>query len=75
MTEQTRVNKKCYANKGGNKCRILVINKCPGMKCSFFRTSEQHKESCKIAKDRLLSLDKFEQQYFADKYYGGKKAW
>ncbi|MHC1731998.1 MAG: hypothetical protein AB9888_08235 [Bacteroidales bacterium] len=75
MTEKNRVNKKCYANRGGNKCRILVSNKCPGMKCSFFRTGEQHKESCERSKVRLQNLDTFEQQYIADKYYGGKKVW
>jgi hypothetical protein len=75
MNEQTKVSKKCYANKGGNKCRILITNKCPGSACSFFKTSIQHKESCRNAIIRLQSLEKVEQQYIADKYYSGKKVW
>lgn len=75
MTEKTRENRKCYANKGWNKCRILITNKCPGIVCSFFKTQEQHKESCRKAKIRLQSLEKVEQQYIADKYYSGKKVW
>lgn len=75
MTEQKRENRKCYANKGGNKCRILITNKCPGAACSFFKTQEHHKQSCRNAIIRLQSLEKVEQQYIADKYYSGKKVW
>jgi len=69
------MKRKCYANKGGNKCRILVTNRCLGVVCSFFKTAEQHKESCEKAKARLSRLDKMEQIDIADKYYGGKKVW
>lgn len=69
------MTRKCYANKGGNKCRILVTNRCPGFDCSFFKTPEQHKESCEKAKARLSRLDKMEQIDIAYKYYSGKKVW
>lgn len=75
MDEVTRVNRKCYANKSGNKCRILVTNRCPGVDCSFFKTADKHKVSCENAKARLSRLGEIEQIYIADKYYGGKKVW
>jgi len=75
MVEKNKILKKCYANKIGNKCKILATNKCFGAECSFYKTHEQHKESCKKSRERLRGLDKLHQQYLADKYYGGKRVW
>lgn len=66
---------KCYACFGQKQCKILHVKKCTSSRCSFFKTTEHHQESFKMANARLASLDKEQQKYIAQKYYKGKMPW
>ncbi|MFX4263107.1 hypothetical protein ACOBQJ_13045 [Pelotomaculum propionicicum] len=69
------MNIKCFGGKGKNGCEILVVRKCPGDSCSYFKTKYQHQTDIGKTLKLLASLDKEHQQYIADKYYRGKKPW
>lgn len=69
------MNIKCFGGKGKNGCEILIVRKCPGDSCSYFKTEVQQKSDTQKALRRLASLDKEHQDYIADKYYSGMMPW
>jgi hypothetical protein len=68
-------NKFCISCNKYNRCSTLTVGKCVGESCSFARSKEQAKSSIEKAYERLASLDKENQRYISDKYYGGKMPW
>ena len=58
-----------------NGCSALIVYKCPGRKCAFFRTPAQARASLRRANARLASLDRTSQEYIAEKYYDGRMPW
>lgn len=69
------MNIKCFGGKGKSGCEMLVVRKCPGDCCSYFKTEVQHQSDMQKALRRLASLDKENQEFIADKYYNGKMPW
>jgi len=64
---------KCFAMRKKG-CAILVKNSsCEG--CAFCKTRKEKRESLKAAYARLRALPVHEQEYYAEKYYGGKMPW
>jgi len=53
------------------KCRWLNVQKCSGVKCSYY----QRQNSLEKAQERLRSLDEATQERIAQKYYGGTRPW
>lgn len=68
---------KCFAeSKHGKKCRALECGKCIGhIRCTFYATKAQHKDSVLRAYARLRMLPPSKQDYIAKKYYGGEYPW
>lgn len=64
----------CFALRK-SRCSVLNIEKCKGMKCSFYKTEEQIQQERKIAFKRIKSLDKSTQIHIAESYYGNKMPW
>ena len=64
----------CFANKNGTGCKIMQSEICDGV-CGFHKTRKAAKASLRAANVRLASLPHDEQQYIADKYYGGNMPW
>jgi hypothetical protein len=58
-----------------NGCSALIVYKCLGEKCPFFKTPEQALEGKRKRYARLASLDKTTQRYIAEKYYNGRMPW
>ena len=60
-------------------CTLLDISKhCTpehACKCSFGLTPRELRQSTLHAYERLASLDLTDQDYIANKYYGGKMPW
>lgn len=67
-------NNLCAFSKG-NACKILTVKMCSGESCSFAQTKAQIDASQKKELKRLASLDKAQQRYIAEKYYGNKMPW
>ena len=66
---------KCFARIEENQCNALAVETCTGNTCSFYKTNEQHNESCKKADARLAGLNKERQRYIGDKYFKGQMTW
>lgn len=64
----------CFALRN-SRCSVLNIEKCKGIKCSFYKTEEQIQQERKIAFKRMKSLDKSTQLHIAESYYGNKMPW
>ena len=69
------MNNKCFGARGKNGCEILVLKKCPGDSCSFFKTKAEYRSGRLKAFRRLAGLDKEYQLCIAEKYYRGKLPW
>lgn len=69
------MNNRCFALNEYNHCQVLTVVKCPGSRCSFYKTPEQAEESRRKANARLASLEEEHQRHIADKYYRGKMPW
>jgi len=69
------MNIKCFGGRGKNGCKILVVKKCPGDSCSFFKTKAEYRSGRLKAFRRLAGLDKEYQSYIAGKYYRGRMPW
>lgn len=65
----------CINKIRGNRCSKLIIKSCQGDKCTFMKTVEQQKESCKNSHERLRTLSRETQLCIAEKYYGGSMPW
>lgn len=65
----------CINKTKGNRCSKLIVKSCPGDKCTFMKTAQQQKESCKYSHERLGTLNRETQLYISDKYYGGAMPW
>ncbi|HAS04383.1 MAG TPA: hypothetical protein DCR71_01275 [Dehalococcoidia bacterium] len=69
------MNNKCFGARGKNGCKILVVKKCPGTSCSYFKTKAEYRSGRLKAFRRLAGLDKEYQSYIAGKYYRGRMPW
>ena len=69
------MNIKCFGGRGKNGCKILVVKKCPGDTCSFFKTKAEYRSGRLKTFRRLAGLDKEYQSYIAGKYYRGRMPW
>jgi hypothetical protein len=58
-----------------NGCSALIVYKCPGRRCPFYRTPARALASIRRANARLASLDQTTQEYIAGKYYDGRMPW
>lgn len=68
---------KCFAFDPSrqNGCAALIVYKCLGEKCAFFKTPGQALEGKRKRYARIASLDEMTQEYIAGKYYDGKMPW
>jgi hypothetical protein len=69
------MNIKCFGANRKNNCEVLVVGKCPGDSCSFFKTKAEYRSGRLKAFRRLAGLDKEYQLCIAEKYYRGKLPW
>ncbi len=65
----------CNGLSNSNRCKKLNVNTCTRMTCAFYQTMEQERASRQKTFSRLASLDKEQQIYIAEKYYGGETPW
>lgn len=56
-------------------CGVLNVNKCNGESCSFRMTQAQLQLAQSACDERLRELPADRQDYIADKYYSGRRAW
>lgn len=66
-----RKEQDCFAYKNG-KCKILRINKCEGVGCSFFKTSDQLEKERQQAVFCIRSLDEATRRGINETYFSGK---
>jgi len=69
------MSNRCFALSENNRCKVLIVVKCPGTSCSFYKTPEQAAESRRKANARLTSLDEVYQKHIAATYYRGNMPW
>ena len=68
------MSNRCFALSENNRCKVLIVVKCPGTSCSFYKTRNGG-ESRRKANARLTSLDEVYQKHIAATYYRGNMPW
>lgn len=57
------------------KCKVLIVDKCIGESCAFFKGTLEKSVSQINSHERLNSLDESKQKRIAKIYYGGEMPW
>lgn len=74
LTEKVVARNNCafYTEK---ECRATITTCNRNIPCTFFKTMNEHQESCDAAFKRIAKIPQEQQDAISEKYYGGTKPW
>ena len=69
------MSEKCFALDSKEACKVLSVNKCRGISCSFYKTREQFLTDRRASFDLISKKPLKEQLSIANNYYSGDQPW
>ena len=70
------MSERCFAERDGFSCSVLVLYYCPGYEhCHFYKSMREHLDDVEKANRRLRSLPREQQESIADMYHRGHMPW